>query len=140
MRHALDRRTFLQAAALGLTGARLSAGPTEGELLPNGIRLPSPWPPRRAYSLEPMPLPYLDKPPAVIPIDVGRQLFVDDFLIAETTLTRTYHAAKYHADRAGPPARSAWEKEGGPAWRWCSATASGTTPRTASSRCGTWAA
>jgi hypothetical protein len=90
MRHSLDRRAFLQAAALGLAGARLSGGPTEGELLFNGIRLPSPWLPRRAYSLEPMPLPYLERPPAVIPIDVGRQLFVDDFLIAETTLTRTW--------------------------------------------------
>ncbi len=114
MRHTLDRRTFLQAAALGLTGARPSAASPGGEVLPNGIRLPSPWPPRRAYSLEPMPLPYLDKPPAVIPI-VGRQLFVDDFLIARTTLRRTYHAAKYHA--ASPVLRPdrPWEKEGGPA-------------------------
>ena len=28
-----------------------------------------------------MPVPYLDHPPAVISIDVGRQLLVDDFLI-----------------------------------------------------------
>src|SRR5262249_11919722 len=75
--HTFNRRTFLQAAVLGLTGGRLSAGSPEGEVLPNGIRLPSPWPPRRAYSLEPMPVPYLDRPPAVIPIDCGRQLFVD---------------------------------------------------------------
>src|SRR6478672_2429142 len=97
MRHTCDRRTFLEAAAFGLTGSRLSAVSPESEILPNGIRLRSPWPPKRAYSLDPMPLPYLDKPPAVIPIDVGRQLFVDDFLIAQTTLTRTYHTAKYHA-------------------------------------------
>src|SRR5438552_4379263 len=97
MRHTCDRRTFLQAAALGLTGARLSAASPEGEILPNGIRLSSPWPPRRRYSLEPMPLPYLDKPPAVIPIDVGRQLFVDDFLIAQSTLRRTFHHTTWHA-------------------------------------------
>ena len=35
-------------------------------------------------------------PPAVIPIDVGRQIWVDDFLIAETTLKRTFHQATYH--------------------------------------------
>lgn len=62
----------------------------------NGIVLPVPWPPAdRALTREPMAVPYLASPPAVIPIDVGRQLFVDDFLIAETTLTRTYHAAEY---------------------------------------------
>jgi hypothetical protein len=33
MRHTCDRRTFLQAAALGLTGARLSAAPPEGATL-----------------------------------------------------------------------------------------------------------
>jgi hypothetical protein len=31
----------------------------------------------------------------VIPIDVGRQLLVDDFLIERTDLKRTYHAATY---------------------------------------------
>ena len=39
-------------------------------------------------------MPYLKAPPRVIPIDVGRQLFVDDFLIAETDLTRTFHLAE----------------------------------------------
>ena len=53
-----------------------------GEKLYNGIVLPEVWPPqdRDPKSIEPMPVPYLDHPPAVIPIDVGRQLFVDDFL------------------------------------------------------------
>jgi hypothetical protein len=113
-RHTVNRRTFLQATALGLSGARLSTASPEGELLYNGIRLPAEWPPKRTYSLEPMPLPYLDKPPAVIPIDVGRQLFVDDFLIAETTLTRTYHAAKYHASAPVLKPDQPWEQEGGP--------------------------
>jgi len=44
-----------------------------------------------------MPVPYLDCPPAVLPINVGRQLFVDDFLIAKTDLTRTFHAAEKFA-------------------------------------------
>ena len=30
------------------------------------------------------------------PIDVGRQLFIDDYLIAETTLTRTFHRPRLH--------------------------------------------
>src|ERR1700676_1036449 len=31
-----------------------------------------------------------------IRIDVGRQLFVDDFLIAETSLRRTFHKPRVH--------------------------------------------
>jgi hypothetical protein len=67
----------------------------DGETLFNGIRLPRVWPPRYTdpASDEPMETPYLDTPPAVILIDTGRQLFVDDFLIAETTLSRTFHTA-----------------------------------------------
>ena len=66
-----------------------------GELLYNGIRLPEAWPPDRPLSREPMPVPYLENPPDVMPIDIGRQLFVDDFLVAEATLTRTHHPAVY---------------------------------------------
>ncbi len=67
-----------------------------GEVLPNGIRLPEVWPPVGGdpASRAPLPVPYLQAPPAVIPIDVGRQLFVDDFLVAETDLKRTFHVAK----------------------------------------------
>ena len=82
-----------------------------GELLYNGIRLPEVWPPRKIPSTrEPIPIPYLKTPPKIIPIDVGRQLFVDDFLIEQTTLRRTFHAGKYHA--ANPILRpdQLWEK------------------------------
>ena len=51
-----------------------------GEVPSNGIVLPDQWPPRRTAELTRDPLatpPYLVSPPAVIPIDVGRQLFVD---------------------------------------------------------------
>src|SRR5205823_2009324 len=48
---------------------------------------------------------------------VGRQLFVDDFLIERTTLKRTHHRAEYHP--ASPVLRPdrPWEKLGaqGPA-------------------------
>ena len=51
----------------------------QGQTLYNGIELATCWPPgQQALSREPMPVPYLDSPPYVIPIDVGRQLFVDD--------------------------------------------------------------
>ena len=66
-----------------------------GETLYNGIQLPDCWPPTR--SLEelragtPMEVPYLKHPPAIIPIDVGRQLLVDDFLVESTTLERVFH-------------------------------------------------
>jgi hypothetical protein len=65
-------------------------------ILYNGIELPREWPPRHLDpdSAEPMPVPYLEHPPKVIPIDVGRQLFVDDFLVESTTLTRTFQTAK----------------------------------------------
>jgi hypothetical protein len=82
---------------IGAPSAALVAEPRGGEALYNGIRLPAPWPPRTtALSREPMKLPYLEAPPAVIPIDVGRQLFVDDFLIESASLKRTYHRAMYH--------------------------------------------
>lgn len=59
------------------------------ETLYNGIVLPDTWPPKNMspYSASPMNVPYLDPEniPAVIPINVGRQLFVDDFLVESVT-------------------------------------------------------
>jgi hypothetical protein len=46
----------------------------------------------------------------VIPIDVGRQLFVDDFLIQETTLVRRFHAATYLAGNPVFGPTTAWER------------------------------
>lgn len=71
------------------------------DTLYNGIRLPAQWPPCNMdpSSREPMPVPYLDSPPQVVPIDVGRQLFVDEFLIESTTLKRVFHTAnKYEGN------------------------------------------
>ncbi len=82
-----------------------------GELLYNGIRLPKEWPPRTqdpANYAAPA-VPYLDSPPAVIAIDLGRQLFVDDFLVAETTLERRFHlATKYEGNPVLKP-ETPWE-------------------------------
>lgn len=84
-----------------------------GEVLYNGIVLPEAWPPK--YSRppnEPMPVPYLANPPAVIPIDVGRQLFVDDFLVQETTLERVFHRVEYCRDNPVVRPDQPWEHKG----------------------------
>src|SRR4051812_26645961 len=99
----LHRRHFLRlgllgAAALAVPGLASQAVAAEDEVLDNGIRLPSPWPPRvTEIPREPAEPPSLASPPTVIPIDVGRQLFVDDFLVVRTTLTRTHHRPTFHA-------------------------------------------
>lgn len=100
----MHRRRFLQTTMLGAAGLTASClaperlAAAEGEVLYNGIRLPSPWPPRIADVPKELIVPaYLRSPPAVIPIDVGRQLFVDDFLVAETNLKRTHHLPTYYS-------------------------------------------
>jgi hypothetical protein len=111
---AVSRRAFLKAiASAPLVGsARVGVrAPDSRVVLYNGVRLAAPWPPqRRAVATSPVPPPYLRDPPDVIPIDVGRQLFVDDFLIEETALERVFHRPAYHA--ASPVLRptTAWEK------------------------------
>lgn len=116
----LSRRTFLRAATAGAFGwplrasARGVAAPA-GEVLYNGIVLGSPWPPRRKYLDEhPVLPPYLVSPPEIIPIDVGRQLFVDDFLIEESNLQRVWHRATYHPSNPVLKPETAWEKRGDP--------------------------
>lgn len=47
-------------------------------------------------SAEPLAGPYLEHPPDVVSIDLGRQLFVDDFLITSTSFERTYHKPAIH--------------------------------------------
>lgn len=85
-----------------------------GERLYNGIVLPKVWPPEHLEpaSVEPMPVPYLQHPPKALPIDVGRQLFVDDFLIESSTLQRTFHRAEKFA--GNPVFKAETERELGP--------------------------
>ena len=90
------------AVAVGFAEASVLVLPTvgwsenKGERLYNGIVLPEEWPPQTINPRDtaPMPVPYLACPPKVIPIDVGRQLFVDDFLIETGTLRRVFHMPK----------------------------------------------
>lgn len=117
----MNRREFLAsslvaAGSQALPGADPKIVPPahEGERLYNGIQLPAVWPPQNTNTKLHLPStpPYLATPPEVVLIDVGRQLFVDDFLIEQTSLKRTFHQPEYHAD--GPVIRpdKPWEKQG----------------------------
>ena len=119
----MNRREFCLSAVAGSTlfgqldlmcGAETDTSATEGELLYNGIRLPAEWPPKANSSelLLPRTPFYLESPPETINIDVGRQLFVDDFLIEHNTLKRVFHQPKYH--EGGPVVKPdrPWESQG----------------------------
>ena len=82
---------------LTITICALALG-VNAQTLDNGITLPSVWPPRYADPTAPkeMPVPYLKQKPEVLPINRGRQLFVDSFLISNTNLTSVYHKANYY--------------------------------------------
>jgi hypothetical protein len=84
----------------------------------NGIVLPEVWPPRY---VEPnaaceMPVPYLQHKPDVIPVNVGRQLFVDDFLVAESNMSTDFHTPRFYRGNPVLAPDKEWEKtaEGGP--------------------------
>ena len=66
------------------------------EKLYNNIVLPEVWPPR--YPDETLkkgqPIPYLENPPEIIDITLGRQLFVDEFLIKGHNCAFKFHRAK----------------------------------------------
>ena len=84
-------------------------------MLYNGIELGTPWPPRLKYLNEyPVLPPYLVAPPDIVPIDVGRQLFVDNFLIEDTNLQRVWHHATYHAANPILKPETEWERRTDP--------------------------
>jgi len=84
-------RNHLLCALVLAVAAGHALAQSGGQTLYNGIALPAQWPPietpNQNYNLPT----YIGNPPAVIPIDTGRQLFVDDFLIQQTTMVRTRH-------------------------------------------------
>ncbi|TAN36799.1 MAG: glycosyl hydrolase family 32 [Verrucomicrobia bacterium] len=122
MRHTERRRFALGALLVGLLcGVAIAAA---GEELYNGIQLPTIWPPRDGdpKSTEPMTVPYLQNPPKIIPINIGRQLFVDDFLIEQTDLTRVFHQAQKFA---GNPVLTPTETDGEGRQKSCAMIAGG---------------
>jgi hypothetical protein len=97
---------------LVMLGLCFGSGVARSEELYNGIVLPEQWPPDYGdLTHEPMRVPYLDSPPKVIPIDIGRQLFVDDFLIEQTTLKRTFHLGRYYPKNPILKPDRSWEQE-----------------------------
>ena len=133
-----ERRAFLKLAAGGAIGAAAAGAayalkdPARGlyldltrphfgspienpigrEVLYNGSERPSPWPPfRRELDRDVSFPPYLTRPPDVIPIDVGRQLFVDEFLIEECELDRASHAASYIEGNPVLQPATLWERK-----------------------------
>ncbi len=91
---------------------------TFSQTLHNGITLPEVWPPRYSEpkKAEEMPVPYLENKPQVITINTGRQLFVDDFLISSTNLSRVFHSPDFYKDNPVLEPDKEWEKtiEGAP--------------------------
>ena len=72
-------------------------------LLANGIQLPDVWPPvgMDMNDSQPQPVPYLRSPLEVVDASVGRQLFVDDFLLENhyCSMARLDHkAVKYNGN------------------------------------------
>lgn len=83
-----------------------------GQTLHNGITLPEQWPPRRPVPAVPMemPVPYLKNKPMVIPVNTGRQLFVDDFLISKTDLETVCHTPNFYSGNPVLEPDREWEK------------------------------
>ena len=60
-------------------------------------------------------VPYLKNPPEIIDISIGRQLFVDDFLIESTDLAPEYHNPKKFEGNPILFPETPWETDGAPA-------------------------
>lgn len=88
------------------------------QTLNNGITLPKVWPPQYEEPTvrQEMPVPYLKNKPAVLPINNGRQLFVDSFLISSTNLRSIYHAPNFYKGNPVLEPTEKWENttEGAP--------------------------
>lgn len=84
----------------------------------NGIELPAQWPPRyeEPQKAQKMAVPYLTQKPSVIPINVGRQLFVDDFLVAESDMSFDCHTPNFFSGNPVLEPTEKWEEtiEGAP--------------------------
>eukprot|EP01045_Picozoa_sp_COSAG04_P003867 COSAG04_NODE_161_length_22014_cov_18.687383_22_plen_442_part_00 len=97
--------TDLSAGTLSVIAHRLKTDDREsararrlcaGTVSYNGICTPEQFPPRVNYTKVVQDPEYLRSPPELINITVGRQLFVDDFLIQSlSNAQRSFHSAQY---------------------------------------------
>ena len=84
------------------------------KILSNGVEVPDIWPPKSNDETQrkTMPMPYLEKPQKVIPVNIGRQLFVDNFLIDSTNLTSISHRPVYSKNNPVLEPDKEWESNG----------------------------
>ncbi|MBQ6533579.1 MAG: hypothetical protein IJI37_00260, partial [Opitutales bacterium] len=81
------------------------------ETLYNGVSLSRDWQSGfEMNSSKPRKIPYLENPPAVANIDIGRQLFVDDFLVEKTNMAREFHKPRKYGGNPILKAETALEK------------------------------
>lgn len=92
------------------------AEPLEEPVRERQFEFPDPWPPTVPLSPRVIVPPYLENPPALIHLGPERQLFVDDYLIAETTLDRVFHRPEAHPANPILVADRPWETDNG--FRW----------------------
>ncbi len=106
------RWSVLLGIGLLVTCSCRSGKEPDSTVLYNGIVLPEVWPPRYDEPSErcPMPVPYLENKPDVIPVNIGRQLFVDDFLVAETDMEMVCHTPDYYQGNPVLEPTERWEK------------------------------
>lgn len=102
---------FCSLGILAICSCRSECQP-DRIILYNGIVLPEVWPPRYDEPSEryPMPVPYLESKPNVIPVNVGRQLFVDDYIVAETDMEMVSHTPVYYPGNPIIEPTEGWEK------------------------------
>jgi hypothetical protein len=113
-RKSLKEGEMLRLGKWGVLVGFEQGASASAEVLYNGIVLPEEWPPYiDPKSDEPRPVPYLDAPPKVIPIDVGRQLFVDEFLIESTDLLHMYHSPEKYEGNPVLRCETALERQTG---------------------------
>lgn len=97
-------------ARLSTVRASVAFSDCDGEISYNGICTPAEFPPRQNYSRSVPHPPYLKDPPPLINITIGRQLFVDSFLIANASgIQQVFHAAQYYEENPVLKPDQPWE-------------------------------
>ncbi len=102
---------FLVVAAF-ISGYQVNAQRADGtKILENGLEVSKDWPPKYVGKIErkSLPVPYLDSPQKTIPINIGRQLFIDSYLIESTSLKPVQHTPVFSKSNPVLFADKVWE-------------------------------